>query len=212
MKRSAWSSVFFSAVLLVGGCKSIHNREGLDPVSAPEKADTGNKATLLTNNLESSDAEAERKVLLSQFKSVKTEVGGGTWYDSEGNKGKFMSMLQRGKSVKVRKCKRGMIGCYERASMSKYIIHLDDGRSDWFLWMASPPVVVTKSTSGSGAVNMKFDAARIKSGNSSVITVEGAGYKLTLKDEKIKNAVPQIIVLQRKCCNNLLEKENTNDH
>ena len=124
-------------------------------------------------------------------KATQQVSGGGTWYDSTGGEGIFSSQLSS-LSKKVKECRRGLSGCYERAGLHRYSIELDDGRSKWFKWMASPPaVIIVDLSNSSGAIDMKF-VRHADEGDSRTITIVDGDYTLTLVEGKIKS-VPNSI-------------------
>ena len=123
------------------------------------------------------------------FDKLDNTAGGGTWHDSEGRKGTYVSLKSETTRNLNNYC-RGRLGdCPNNlAHFHRYIIMLDDGRTAWFKWSLS--LVPTHPISNSGAVDMKI--VRSDNGQWNTITIVDGDYTLTLVEDKIEG-VPNSI-------------------
>ena len=125
------------------------------------------------------------------FDKLDNTAGGGTWRDSEGRKGTYVSLKSETTRNLNNYC-RGQYGdCPNNlAHFHRYIIMLDDGRTAWFKWSLS--LVPTHPISNSGAVDMKIVLPDPDNGQWNTITIVDGDYTLTLVEEKIEG-VPNSI-------------------
>lgn len=136
--------------------------------------------------------DMDKMLLTIDFDKLDSQEGGGTWHDSEGREGRYVSQ-KSGTIRRVRDC-RGYIGCYsDSAGFYRYSIELDDGRKEWFKWTSeiiATAYYVHTAYSDSGLVDAKYvDTTQRGLGN--VITIVDGDYTLTLVEERI--SVPNSI-------------------
>ena len=124
-----------------------------------------------------------------------TEKGGGTWLDSEGREGTYVSR-KSAFAVSPRDCV-GCIGGGGTYEVHHFKINLDDGRSESFNWKGEPNSnqKIIDASSDSGAVEMGF-VQKAESDEKGTITIVDGDYTLTLVEEKI-TGVPNSIIYKR---------------
>ena len=126
-----------------------------------------------------------------------TIEGGGTWHDSYGDEGTFVSKMRKILGTEEQCWPFSGIGChetYETATLFHYTIELDDGRTEWFRWQTSVLGKIRHSpSSGSGAVAMKSNGDP-----EGAITIVDGYYTLTLLEEETELPMPNSITFTYK--------------